>query len=233
VPNISQIPLNKVPFLDPKNPDLVSRQWYRFLNNLFSLTGSGSSDVSLSDVQLGPTATQVDEMSVAVRRIDDLFAAPASTPHTSASRAGDFYDTTTQTAAVINTAYAVTLNTTIQAKGIALGSPTSRITVYAPGRYIVSVILQYGKTGGAAGTAVTWLRKNGADVAGSGARSYVTTTNVVSSQTFSYVIEAAAGDYIESMWAASDTAIQLQSTAASAPYPLIPSARVSIFNLTG
>jgi hypothetical protein len=35
------------------------------------------------------------------------------------------------------------------------------------------------------------------------------------------------------MWAASDTAIRLESTAAAAPYPLIPSARVSIFNLTG
>ena len=233
MPNVSQIPLNKVPFLDPRNPDLVSREWYRFLNNLFSLTGSGSSDVSLSDVQLGPTATQVDEMSVAMRRIDDLFAAPASTPHTSASRAGDFYDTTTQTAAIINTAYAVTLNTTAQNKGVALGSPTSRITVYAPGRYIVSALLQYGKTGGAAGSVTRWLRKNGADIAGTAALTYVTTTNVMTSQPFSYVIEMAAGDYIEVLWAATDTAIQLQSTAAVAPYPLTPSARVSIFNLTG
>jgi hypothetical protein len=233
MPNISQIPLNKVPFLDPRNPDLVSREWYRFLNNLFTLTGSGSNDVSLGDVQLNPAPTVSDELSVAMRQINDLFTAPTYTPHTSESRVGDFYDTTNQAAAVINTAYAVTLNTTVTARGVMLGSPTSRVTALAPGRYIVTAALQYAKTGGAPGTAVTWVRKNGTDVVGSASKSYVTTTNVVTSQAFSYVIDMAAGNYIEIMWAANDTAIRLESTAAAAPYPLIPSARVSIFNLTG
>lgn len=232
MPNVSQIPLNKVPFLDERT-NLVSREWYRFLNNLFTLTGGGSTDTSLGDLQVGPEPVYADALAVTEAQLQALAAWPTHTPHTSQVRAGDFYDTTTQTAAVINTAYPVTFNTSALAKGIMLGSPTSRITVLAPGRYTVSALLQFGKTGGAPGTAVVWLRKNGTDIAGSAALSYVTTTNVVSSQPATYVLEMAAGDYLEIVWAASDITIQLQPTAASAPYPLVPSARVTIFNLTG
>ncbi|NCX56205.1 MAG: hypothetical protein EBW87_03290, partial [Burkholderiaceae bacterium] len=44
-------------------------------------------------------------------------------------RLGNFYDTTTQTAAVINTAYAITFNTTDLSEGVYIGSPTSRVYV--------------------------------------------------------------------------------------------------------
>jgi hypothetical protein len=42
---------------------------------------------------------------------------------------GSFYDTTTQVPAVINTAYAITFNTTAAANATYLGSPTSRVYV--------------------------------------------------------------------------------------------------------
>lgn len=232
MPNVSQIPLNRVPFLDERT-NLVSREWYRFLNNLFTLAGSGSTDTSLGDLQIGPEPTYPDALSVSDAQLHALFSAPWNTPHTSQIRAGDFYDTTTQTAAVINTAYAVTLNTTALARGVTLGAPTSRVTVLAPGLYKITAVLQYGKTGGVGGTATTWLRRNGVDIVGSASATYVTTTNREPSQTMTYVLELAAGDYVEVMWGVTDTTIQLQSVAAAAPYPLIPSARVSISNLTG
>lgn len=233
MPNVSQIPLNKVPFLDERNPTLVSREWYRFLNNLFTLTGSGSTDISLQDLQIGSPGVDFSDVAVLQQQLEDLFAAPVATPHSSQARAGDFYDTTTQTAAVINTAYAVTLNTTALSRGVMLGTPTSRITALAPGLYEITAVLQYGKTGGAGGTATTWLRRNGVDIVGSASATYVTTTNREPSQTMTYVVELAAGGYVEIMWGVTDTTIQLQSVAAAAPYPLIPSARVSITNLTG
>ena len=55
--NVTQIPALRVPFIDP-NTGLISREWYRFLLNLFTLTGSGNNQVSLDDIQVGPPAGQ-------------------------------------------------------------------------------------------------------------------------------------------------------------------------------
>lgn len=58
MPNLTNITAPRVPFLDEKG--LISREWYRFLLNLFALTGSGSNTVSLTDLQLGPPAQPVE-----------------------------------------------------------------------------------------------------------------------------------------------------------------------------
>lgn len=56
--NITNIPPPRVPFIDERT-GLISREWYRFLLNLFQITGSGTSDTSTVDFQLMPQA-QVD-----------------------------------------------------------------------------------------------------------------------------------------------------------------------------
>ena len=48
----------RVDFLDPRTGK-ISREWYRFLLGQFILTGSGSSDLTLVDLQLAPP-NQVD-----------------------------------------------------------------------------------------------------------------------------------------------------------------------------
>ena len=55
--NVTQIPALRVPFIDP-NTGLISREWYRFLLNLFTLTGNGNNQITLDDVQVGPPAGQ-------------------------------------------------------------------------------------------------------------------------------------------------------------------------------
>ena len=55
--NVTQIPALRVPFIDP-NTNLISREWYRFLLNLFTLTGSGNNQITLDDIQVGPPAGQ-------------------------------------------------------------------------------------------------------------------------------------------------------------------------------
>ena len=55
--NVTQIPALRVPFIDEQT-GLISREWYRFLLNLFTLTGSGNNQISLDDVQVGPPAGQ-------------------------------------------------------------------------------------------------------------------------------------------------------------------------------
>jgi len=56
--DITNIPPPRVPVIDDRT-GLMSREWYRFLLNLFRLSGSGSSDVTLTDLQLAPQS-QVD-----------------------------------------------------------------------------------------------------------------------------------------------------------------------------
>ena len=51
--NISNIPAPRVDFIDPRT-GLMSREWYRFFFNLFNLTGGGTNDTSLTDLQVGP-----------------------------------------------------------------------------------------------------------------------------------------------------------------------------------
>lgn len=58
MPDITNIPPQRVPFIDERT-GLISREWYRFLLNLFQITGSGTSDTNTVDLQLAPQA-QVD-----------------------------------------------------------------------------------------------------------------------------------------------------------------------------
>jgi hypothetical protein len=51
--NITNIPSNRVDFIDPRT-GLVSREWYRFFLNLFNLAGAGGNQISLDEMQIGP-----------------------------------------------------------------------------------------------------------------------------------------------------------------------------------
>lgn len=47
-----KIPASRVPFLDKTG--LISREWYRFFNDLFNITGSAGNNISLLDLQTAP-----------------------------------------------------------------------------------------------------------------------------------------------------------------------------------
>jgi len=51
--NTTNIPSNRVEFIDSRT-GLVSREWYRFFLNLFTLAGSGSNQITLDELQIGP-----------------------------------------------------------------------------------------------------------------------------------------------------------------------------------
>ena len=53
MPNITSIPTPRVPFVDDRT-GLISREWYRFMLNLFTLTGSGTSDLTITDLAIAP-----------------------------------------------------------------------------------------------------------------------------------------------------------------------------------
>jgi hypothetical protein len=61
VNNITQIPAPRVDFIDPRT-GLMSREWYRFFFNLFTLTGGGTSAITAEELSYSPTSIQIDEI---------------------------------------------------------------------------------------------------------------------------------------------------------------------------
>lgn len=76
MPNITNIPPQRVPFIDERT-GLISREWYRFLLNLFQITGSGTSDTSIVDLQIAPVVDQTDNI---VALLSQLSVTPPASP---------------------------------------------------------------------------------------------------------------------------------------------------------
>jgi hypothetical protein len=143
-------------------------------------------------------------------------------------RYGSFYDTTTQTAAAINTAYAMTFNTSDLSYGVTRGTPTSRIYVDTPNVYNVQFSAQVDKTAGGVGLVWVWLRKNGVNVPDSSGQIRIQGNNAEVLAAWNYVIQLNAGDYIELMWEVDDTSVILLAEVASAIHPSVPSVILTV-----
>jgi hypothetical protein len=136
---------------------------------------------------------------------------------------GSFYDTTTQTAAAKNTAYAMTFNTTLESNGVYIGSPTSRVYVQNSGVYNIQFSAQIDKTSGSTGNTYIWLDINGTTVAESGGTLAVQGTAASTIASWNYVVSLDAGQYIRMMWSTDDTGIRLFHSTTVSPCPNIPS----------
>lgn len=220
----------RVPLLDPRT-GLITREWYLFFASMFrSASVAEADDNNLRPwyVDAIPTAEVVElgatqDWSALTTQLNDLALAPAYTPQLLAPRYGSFYDTTTQTAAAINTAYAITINTTDLSQGVYVGSPTSRVYVDRPGVYNIQFSTQLDNTSGGSHLVFIWLRVNGTDVpqTASQVRLKGTDGELVAAWNFMYKLNT--GDYFELMWSVTDTAVQIVAQAAAAPVPAIPS----------
>ena len=136
---------------------------------------------------------------------------------------GSFYDTTTQTATVINTATAITFNNTDLSNGVYIGLPTSRIIVDSEGIYNFGTSFQLDKTAG--GTAIFdfWFRVNGVDVANSASRIRIQGNNAEIFSSLIYFFDLNANDYVELMFSVTDLSVEVAAFPAAAPHPGIPS----------
>lgn len=141
---------------------------------------------------------------------------------------GVFSRTTDYAPASANTAYAIQFDTTRISNGIEIGSPTSRIVVPQSGLYDISVTLQYSSGNSSNKDIYSWIRKNGTDITQS---SRILTLNInggYSPILISEAISMAANDYIEIMFAATDTAVSLNAVASTAFAPGSPAANLVI-----
>jgi len=148
-PNTTNIPALRVALIDPRT-GLMSREWYRFFFNLFNLTGGGTNETSLQDVQLGPpseteTAAQLvadisgvqsapsnsaQEAQIAEieKQIYGLLTQPSNTPHGPNPIYGSFYSTANQLDGSSTTAYPIVCDTTSYTSGVRLENRTAVFT---------------------------------------------------------------------------------------------------------
>ena len=143
-------------------------------------------------------------------------------------RSGAFYDTTTQSAAAINTAYAITLDNTSLTQGVSIGTPTSRVYVDRTGSYNIQFSLQLVSTNAASKDVYIWADVNGTSVPNSATKLTMSGSSNSYVAAWNFVIRMSAGDYFRLMWSTSNTNVQIAAVAASAPVPAIPSVILTV-----
>jgi len=144
---------------------------------------------------------------------------------------GAWQDTTNQTAAAANTAYAITYNTTDVTGGITLTSG-SRLTVPMAGVYNLQFSAQLVNTDSQIHDVDIWVRKNGSDIAGTNGQVSVPNKHgSIDGHTlpaWNYFLSLNANDYVQLYWSTGNVACSLQALAAVAPHPASASVIVTM-----
>lgn len=140
--------------------------------------------------------------------------------------------TADQTAALINTAYALTYTASI-AEGVTNGTPASRIVFEEAGQYMISFSAQIASTSSSTVNFWFWPRINGTDVTGSTMKNALHQNNAVLVVSRSAIFDVSAGDYLEAMWAVDNTSGFLDATTATAFAPAAPASTIAITRLHG
>jgi len=169
-----------------------------------------------------PPAASEDDIAVIQSQLQALALSPPPQQFRT-PRYGSFYDTTDQTAASPNVAYAMTFNTTDLSFGVTRGSPTSRIYVDRPNVYNIQFSAQFINTGGGAHRAWVWLRKNGTNVPDRATVLRFQGNNTEDVAAWNFLLQMNAGDYFELMWEVDNTGVSLHADPATAIHPAIPS----------
>jgi hypothetical protein len=184
---------------------------------------------AVEGLQMTPRAEQLD---VLAKAIEGLQMAPPPREFKRA-RYGSFYDTTTQTATTINTAKAITFNSTDLSNGVFIGTPTSRIIVDSEGIYNFDTSFQLDKTSGGTAEFYIWFRLNGTDVPESASQIRIQGNDAEIFSSLNYFFDLKAGDYIEMMFSTTSLSVELLSVVATAPVPAIPSIILTVSNNIG
>jgi hypothetical protein len=135
---------------------------------------------------------------------------------------GAFQSTVDQTAALANTAYAMTLNTTDYANGVSVAS-SSRITVVDDGIWNLQWSAQFENPDSQDHDGRVWLKINGTVVVGStgffAIPSKHGSVNGHALVGWNYFLSLNANDYVELWWETDSTQISIQAYAAAGNYP--------------
>ena len=223
---------------------LPDHEAIRRFEKLFAIVETVAPDVinevSNAAENAGSRATQaLGEISRMANALEMLALAPQSqltTPdfieraptELTPARWGSFFDTTTQMAAAINTAYAMTFDNTDLSFGVYRGATTSQIFVTNPGIYNIQFSAQLDNTSGGNHLVYIWMRVNGVDVPNSAGELRLKGNDGELIASWNFFENLKAGDYFQLMWSVSDTAVQITARAAAAPVPAIPSVILTV-----
>jgi len=142
---------------------------------------------------------------------------------------GTFYDTTTQTNAVINTPMAVTFNSTSEAYGVSLkAGDTSKIVAARDGVYNFQFSSQLDSAGAGSPVFHFWFALNGAAVTASARKVVVSGTADETVVAGNYLITMQAGDEFQLMWSSDSLDAVIRAVAAASPIPAIPSTIMTV-----
>ena len=198
------------------------------LDQIAALTQQTSVSIASAENKVNQAMALLAQLTAAVEGLQ-MTPAPREFKR---SRYGSFYDTTTQTATVINTATAVTFNTTDLSQGVFL-STTSRVMVDTAGIYDFQISLQLDKTTGGTAEFYVWFRLNGVDVTDSASQIRLQGNNAEVFSSLNYFFDLKSSDYIEIMFSVTDLSVELAAFAAAAPVPSIPSIILTVSNNIG
>lgn len=232
MPNITNIPAPRVPFIDERT-GLISREWFRFLNNQFTLTGAGTTQITTADLELTPAlaATVEDAVPVLESEIQALKLMPRY-PEPNVVNFGSFFSTQTQAATVINTAKAITYNNADTAYGVYRDpADNSKIKVSRPAIYNIQFSIQLDKTSGGTGHFYIWAAINGTAVANSGSVIRIQGNNAEIFSAANFFLPLSNGDYFQLFFSVDSLSVQLEQFAASAPVPAIPSIILTVMQV--
>lgn len=143
-------------------------------------------------------------------------------------RNGAFHDETTQTAAAINTPYAMTFNQTDYSQGVYIGTPTSRVYVDRPGLYNFQFSAQFSSTNASSKDVYIWAAINGTDVPQSATRITMKGSGEEFVAAWNFFLRMNTGDYFELKWATTDITVHIEASAATAFSPAIPSVILTV-----
>ena len=232
MPNITNIPAPRVPFIDERT-GLISREWFRFLNNQFTLTGAGTTQITTADLELTPAlaATVEDTVPVLESEIQALKLMPRY-PEPNVVNFGSFFSTQTQAATVINTGYAITYDNADTAYGVYRDpADSSKIKVSRPAIYNIQFSIQVDKTSGGTGRFYIWPAINGTAVANSGSLIQIQGNNAEIFSAANFFLPLSNSDYFQLYFSVDSLSVQLQHFAAAAPHPAIPSIILTVMQV--
>jgi hypothetical protein len=207
------------------------------IQNANSVNISGGSVVGVTDILVADGGTGASTFTAGYLKANgnNPFTTVSTIPYSDITGGpvgnlyyGQFYDTTTQSAAAIGTAYAMKFNTNvINTHGVTIandgsGNPT-RITFANAGTYNLQFSAQLDSVTGSSQNIQIWFAKNGTADAYSNTTIAIQGTSAETVAAWNYWVTVTAGQYYEIIWAVSNTGVQIVSTPASGIYPGIPS----------
>jgi len=142
---------------------------------------------------------------------------------------GAFYTTTTFTAAAANTAYPITWSNAVAEFHVTRDDTnTSRIYFDHAATFQIDFSCELYSTNSSAKSIYIFPRINGVDISYSTIKHSITANGESKVVSRSGIFTVEAGDYLEAVYAVTDTALRIQGSAATAFAPAAPSATLMV-----